>query len=278
VGNVNYFSRFLKLSDSRSAAQDKLRNSSVALLGLGGAGANVLKLLTGLGIGSIVAVDYDRVELSNLNRQFFYRESDIGRLKTEAANEIVKQANSNINFRTIDKKLCSPDDVANVIKGTDLVISTIDEPNFLALRRVNRACINEKIPCIFGVMQVTRGRVFSVIPYETGCFDCLHVYYHKTDPLFVDQFRGFHESNFQHLHIAFGPDIFSLCGRVVNEAVRILVGHMAPSTHANQVEIDFETGQSSVVRSWPRYPEECPTCGTGSEEQWPAFSAYTEPL
>ena len=278
IGNVNYFTHFLRLTDSRSQFQDKLAAARVCLLGLGGAGSNILKLLVGLGVGEIRAVDYDRVEISNLNRQFFYSEADIGRLKTEAAARTVSQMNSCVKLETINQKLTSSDQIADLIRGSDLVISTIDEPHFLALRRVNRACVKERIKCLFGVMQITRGRVFSIDPFQSGCFDCLNVHYHKIDPLFVDQFRGFHESNFKHQHIAFGPDIYVLCGRMANEAARIITGHMEPFSFGKQVEIDFKTGKSYVLRTWPRYPEECPTCGSGTEDQWPAFSFYEEPL
>jgi molybdopterin/thiamine biosynthesis adenylyltransferase len=277
VANVSYFSHFQRMEDRRGEHQDRLARARVTLLGLGGAGSTVLKLLLGMGVGDITAVDYDRVELSNLNRQFFYREKDVGKLKTEAAREVVAEMSSGAAFRAVERRIDSYRDVVDLAEGRDLLISTIDEPQFLALRRVNKGAVVAGTTALFAAMQVTRGRVFTVVPGETGCFDCLHLYYHKNDALFVDQFRGFHSAKFVAPHLAFAPNVFLLCGRMATEAARLLTGYSPPTTLGQQAEIDFETGETRTLMSWPRY-DECPTCGTGVESDWPAFTYYDAPV
>ena len=272
VGNVNYFSHYAGLSDNREDYQRVLEGSKVALFGLGGAGSNILAVLAATGIGQIVAVDYDRVERTNLNRQYLYREADIGSLKTEAASEIMATINSDLAFSTVTQKITSASEAFEIIQGMDLVICAIDEPPFLAQRIVNRASVRAGVPCVFAAMQVTRARVFSVVPKESGCFDCLNIHYALNDPQFTQQFQGFHQTNFDPPTIAFAPNIIQLCGAVAAEAV--LTGYQSPITAGTQFELDFEAGTGHPLLSWPRYPEKCPTCGTGKEEDWVVFSYY----
>jgi molybdopterin-synthase adenylyltransferase len=271
--NVNYFSHYARLNTSRELLQDKLLDSKVVLLGLGGGGSTILQLLVGLGVNNITAVDYDVVEQSNLNRQFLYRNRDIGKLKTQVASEFVAEINPNAKHEFINKKINCYLDLVPIINGKDLVISTIDEPQFLAFRRVNKACVVSGIPCIFGGVQITRGRLFSVHPKQSGCLDCLHIYYEKSDPLYAEQLKGFHDAEFKSPSMAFGPNIFAICSKVAEEAVRVLTSYLPPISFAHQYEIDFETGNWHELNSWPRYSE-CPTCGTGTISDWPSLSYY----
>lgn len=278
AGNINYFSHFAGLAGDRAAPQDALRSAKVVLLGLGGAGSNLLPLLLACGFGEVLAVDYDRVELSNLNRQFLYREQDIGRYKTEAAESIVAALNSSVRFSTLTMKVTSAEALRPVVRGATLVLCAIDEPPFQAQRRVNYACIKEGVACVYALSQVTSGRVFSILPERSGCFDCLNIHYSKHDAAFVQQFRGFHETNFDAPTLAFAPNLMRLCGVAVAEAVRIVTGYTPPQSIGVQLELGFESGEQTPLTTWPRYPSECPTCGTGREEDWPIFALYPEPL
>ncbi|HEV8632811.1 MAG TPA: ThiF family adenylyltransferase [Chloroflexota bacterium] len=273
VGNVNYFRHFAGLDGDRAAPQDALRASKVVLLGLGGGGSSILPLLAAAGIGKIVAVDYDRVEPSNLNRQFLYRQADVGSLKTETAERMMAAMNSTIDFSTVTMKVESAEDVRPLIHDADLVVCAIDEPPFLAQRRVNYACVKEGVSCLYGFSQVTSGRLFSVVPGRSGCVDCLNIYYSLHDPLFVLQFEGFHKSDFRGPTIAFAPHIVRLAGMIAAEAVRLLTRYTEPQSIAQQIEFDFESGAVTALTAWPRY-EECPTCGSGREADWPIFALY----
>ncbi len=274
VGNVNYFSYYGRLGEKRGRIQDILRHARVVLLGLGGAGSNILPLLAASGIGTIVAVDYDRVELSNLNRQFLYTEQDIVKLKTDGASRIISQINSTINFSTITQKIEAAEDVQPIIRGADLVICAIDEPPFLAQRRVNYASVKENVPCLYGFTQLTHGRLFTVLPHQTGCFDCLHIHYDQGDPIFQKQLQGFFAANFVAPTISFVPQIAKLCAIIADEAVRLLTKYTAPQTIATQLEVDYELNTVQALTSWPRYEQQCPTCGSGREEDFPGNDAY----
>jgi molybdopterin-synthase adenylyltransferase len=272
--NLNYFKRFTHLGMSARDVHDSLRASRVVLLGLGGGGSTILPILAATGVGEIVGVDYDCVERGNLNRQYLYRESDIGSYKTEAAARAMAAINSDVRFTTVTARIDSADDVTPLIQDADLVVCAIDEPPFLAQRRVNRACVRAGVTCVYGFSQVTRGRVFSVLPGESGCIDCLNVHYSLKDPLFVKQFRGFHASGFAPPTMGFSPDIVRLAGMIVVEVVRVLTGYAPSKSVATQFEVDFEEDTAYPLLDWPRYPDDCPTCGAGEEARWPIFNAY----
>jgi hypothetical protein len=116
--------------------------------------------------------------------------------------------------------------------------------------------------------------VFTVHPGRSGCFDCLNIHYSRKDPLFVKQFRGFQDANFPHQTMGFAPDIARLAGLMVIEAVRLLTGYAAPKSVATQFEFDFEADAAYSLLDWPRMSDDCPTCGSGSEADWPIFAAY----
>lgn len=221
-----------------------------------------------------MAIDYDRVEKSNLNRQLLYRESDVGDLKTAAAARSLKAMSSSCELQVINQRIEAAEDLHGIVDNADLVVCAIDEPPFLAQRRVNLACVRAGVPCLYAVSQITRGRLFSVLPYESGCFDCLNIHYTIEDPLFVPQFAGFQRLDFDPPTIAFAPDIFRLCGAVAHEAVWLLTGFAPPQTVGTQFEVDFESGRAYPLLGWPRQPEHCPTCGAGREEDWEVFSLY----
>lgn len=274
--NVNYFSRFSGLRHDRYAPQRKLNESRILLLGLGGGGSNILTLLSGLGPKEIRIVDHDQVEESNLGRQFLYRESNIGQSKVEAAAQALRDMNSDINVIPVEKRIDSVEDVERLSEGADLVIAAIDEPPFVAQRIVNKAIVRMGIPCVFGASQVTRGRVYSVVPGTTGCFDCLNVHYTQRYPQFVSQFSAFRDVHFDPPSIAYGPAIFMLTAAIVDEAVRVLTNYQAPRSLGTQFEIDYENASAFTHPSWPRLQAECPTCGDGDTNDWEIFSHYTQ--
>ncbi|WP_100332623.1 ThiF family adenylyltransferase [Bacillus xiapuensis] len=272
--NVNYFSRFIGTNGNRFNPQKKINETTILLLGLGGGGSNILTLLSGLGPKKIIIVDYDNVEESNLGRQLLYKESDIGSPKCEAAARAISQMNSQLEIEAHNQKIKTPDDVLKLIDGVDLVICAIDEPPFVAQRIVNQAIVKANVPCVFGASQVSRGRVFTVIPGKTGCFDCLNLHYSMNDPQFIEQFVAFREINFSPPTIAYAPAIFQLTAAIVDEAVRVITGYVEPRSLSTQYEINFEDASSFTHPSWHRYADECPTCGKGSIEDWEIFQYY----
>ncbi|WP_103061681.1 ThiF family adenylyltransferase [Actinomyces qiguomingii] len=272
--NVEYFAAVP--GNSTNNAEQYQRNimaSHVLLLGGGGGGSNIATLLAGVGFGEMTIVDYDVVEESNLGRQFLYRSDELGNSKVQSAKKAIEAMNPYIAVHAVDKMISSAEDLTGVMKGADIVICALDEPPFLAQRRVNKAIVDADLPCVFGATQVTHGRVFTVVPKKTGCFDCLHLYYSKNDPLFDSQFKGFHNAEFAPPTIAYGPAIWNVALTMVDEAVRVLTGYTEPMTLGRQYELDYLSYSAFSHDPWPK-DSECPTCGDGEYGRWPALSQY----
>ena len=79
------YSRQIILNEVGPEGQQKLKKASVLIIGIGGLGSSVIQYLNAAGIGKIGIVDYDKVELSNLNRQLIYKKSDLGKSKVDVA-------------------------------------------------------------------------------------------------------------------------------------------------------------------------------------------------
>lgn len=274
IPNINYFSRFIDAHGDRFQVQKKISDTRIILLGLGGGGSNILALLAGLGPKSITIVDYDRVEAGNLGRQFLYREGDIGKKKVAVAKNAVEKMNSEIEIKAFDKKIVTVEDVLELLNDVDIVVCAIDEPPFIIHRIVNEAIVKAKIPCVFGASQVSRGRVYTVLPGVTGCFDCLNIQFSKNDPKFIEQFVGFRNIHFAPPSIAYGPGIFQLVAGIVDELVRVITNYAPPRSLGTQYEINYEDGSSFCHPSWPRFAAECPTCGEGHYDDWEIFQYY----
>ena len=105
---LEYFGELVAGGESRAACQARLREARVVVIGLGGLGAWALWAFAAAGVGELVGVDGDVVELSNLNRQTLYRERDLGRPKALATARTLADFNSSIRFEAIDRRLEDP--------------------------------------------------------------------------------------------------------------------------------------------------------------------------
>lgn len=104
----------------------RLQSASVGIAGLGGIGSNVAVQLTRLGIGRLHLADYDRVELSNLNRQN-YRLCDVGRPKTDALTEQLQQINPYLYYEPHFLKL-TPQNIPVIFSGCQIICEAFDDP------------------------------------------------------------------------------------------------------------------------------------------------------
>jgi molybdopterin/thiamine biosynthesis adenylyltransferase/rhodanese-related sulfurtransferase len=107
------------------AGQARFRAASVLVIGAGGLGSAVLQYLCAAGLGRLIIVDHDRVEVSNLHRQPIYRMSDVGNLKAEAAREALAGANPEVNIESVCERL-TPANVARLVADADLVVDAAD--------------------------------------------------------------------------------------------------------------------------------------------------------
>lgn len=128
-----------------SEIHTKLKNAKVGIAGLGGLGSNIAAMLARSGIGNLHIVDFDKVDLSNLNRQNYYI-SDLGRYKTEATAKILKSINPylNITYETIK---IDENNAADVFKNVDIVCEAFDkaENKAILINTLFETCKDKKI-------------------------------------------------------------------------------------------------------------------------------------
>lgn len=147
--------------------QKKLEKSTVAVIGLGALGSSVSEMLVRAGIKNLILIDRDIIELSNLQRQSLYLESDINKLKAVVAKERLLQIDSKSNIKSYSEDL----DFSNIgLIKSDLVLDCTD--NFETRFLINDFCLSKNIPWIYSAVVGSKGMIFNIIPGE-ACFSCI---------------------------------------------------------------------------------------------------------
>jgi molybdopterin/thiamine biosynthesis adenylyltransferase len=247
-------------SDSEPAAEyhRRIRTARVALLGVGGLGSWAAYALACCGVGELVLVDGDRVEESNFNRQILYRESDIGRVKVEAAAEALAAFNSSCALTPVARRLEGVDAIAEVIDGSDFVVNAADWPAHDIERWTNAACFAARVPFITMSHAPPVARVGPMyVPGETGCYACQEESYRATHPLYdelVEQHRG-RPSPAPTL----GPVCAFIGGQVALEVLHQVTGLVPPATLGAAHIYDLRT--MAVTREAVPRLAGCTVCG-----------------
>jgi adenylyltransferase/sulfurtransferase len=161
------YQRQILLDEFGTAAQEKLFQSKVLVVGAGGLGCPALQYLSAAGVGTIGIVDFDVVELTNLQRQTLYSVEDIGKSKAPTAAEKLKAFNPDILFHIYTIKLDSKN-ALELIRDYDLVIDGTD--NFATRYLVNDACVLLNKPLVYGAVLRFEGQVgvFNLADKDTN--------------------------------------------------------------------------------------------------------------
>ncbi|MEQ4301646.1 ThiF family adenylyltransferase [Plantactinospora sp. B6F1] len=156
-------------------AQLRLRDASVLVLGLGGTGATAAWALAASGVGRLHCVDADVVELSNLNRQMLYTESDVGRAKVDVAVERLRRFNSDIAVTGERLRVTAPEDLTKLLVGCDVLALCADEPRGADGIRAwtNRACAAAGVPWVGAGYNGPLVTVGTFTPGGGACYECL---------------------------------------------------------------------------------------------------------
>lgn len=187
-------------------AFNKIRHSKVLVVGAGGIGCELLKNLVLVGFGNIEIIDLDTIDLSNLNRQFLFRKTDIKKSKALVASAFAHQFNpgpgpsqnssvdgpgstggvavdagKGVNIKARHGNIKEPENDVEWMKGFDLVMSALD--NMDARRHVNRLCVSAGVPLIESGTQGYLGQVTPMQKDRTECYDCVSKPTPKTFPV-----------------------------------------------------------------------------------------------
>jgi sulfur-carrier protein adenylyltransferase/sulfurtransferase len=168
---VARYSRHLLLPEVGMEGQLKLKKASIVLIGAGGLGAPLGLYLAAAGIGRIGIVDFDEVDVSNLQRQIIHGTSDLGRKKLDFAADKMQDINPHLKIDKYDVALNS-ENALEILRDYDIVIDGTD--NFPTRYLVNDACVLLKKPNVYGSIFRFEGQA-TVFAYEDGpCYRCLY--------------------------------------------------------------------------------------------------------
>lgn len=165
------YSRHMTLPEFGREGQEKLKASSVLVVGAGGLGSPVSMYLAAAGVGRIGMVDFDRVEASNLQRQLLYGSSDVGRPKLAAARERIRDLNPHVEVTPHETRLTS-DNALEIIDEYDIVADGTD--NFPTRYLVNDACVLTGTPNVYASIFRFEGQVSIFATPEGPCYRCLY--------------------------------------------------------------------------------------------------------
>jgi molybdopterin-synthase adenylyltransferase len=217
--------------------QRKLEDMSVVILGCGGVGSNTLLQLAAAGVGRITVVEFDRVELSNLNRSSLFTDGDVGRLKAEVIRDRAWNPDVSVDVRElrIDSQI---DMDAIVSPGYDFAILAADKPYYRINQWFNRSCIRFGVPSSSaGCSQRSAAIGPITVPGVTACFACQRYDASPLDrgPTFIER------ANAKRVAAAFGPVLSTVSGIHAHEVIMFLAGAKKSQLLGNQLVIEFET-------------------------------------
>ena len=159
------YSRHLILPEVGPEGQKKIRSARVLCVGAGGLGSPITMYLAAAGVGTLGLVDFDAVELSNLQRQILHATDDVGRLKTESAGETLRSLNPNVEVILHTARL-DPRNALEIIGPYDIVVDGTD--NFPTRYLTNDACVLLGKPNIYGSIFRFEGQASVFAPHLGG--------------------------------------------------------------------------------------------------------------
>ena len=168
---IERYSRHIILPEVGGEGQSHLLESKVLLVGAGGLGSPAAFYLAAAGIGNMGIIDFDTVDLSNLQRQIIHNTERIGMLKTESAKKTITALNPDVNVTVFNEKLCS-ENILSLFEGYDYILDGTD--NFATRYLINDACVMMGKTNIHGSIFRFEGQVTIFKSDEGPCYRCLY--------------------------------------------------------------------------------------------------------
>ncbi len=169
---VTRYARHFVIPEVGEKGQAKLLDSKVLLLGAGALGSPSALYLAAAGVGTIGLVDFDVVDLSNLQRQIIHAADRVGTPKTESAQKSINALNPGIKVIRHDVRLTS-ENAMDIVKDYDVIVNCGD--NFPARYLINDACVLAKKPLVDGAIYRFEGNATVFYPAKAGpCYRCLY--------------------------------------------------------------------------------------------------------
>lgn len=167
------YSRQMMLPEIDATGQEALLNAHVLIIGMGGLGSAASLYLASAGVGQLTIVDFDTVDLSNLQRQILYVTDDIGRPKVEAAEARLKATNPDVVINASNQQL-EGNDLLEQVAGASVVVDCCD--NFQTRFAINRACQQAGKPLVSAAAIRFEAQISVFVPGDpdSPCYRCLY--------------------------------------------------------------------------------------------------------
>ena len=166
------YSRHIILKEVGAKGQRKLLNSRVLVIGTGGLGAPAAMFLAAAGVGTIGLVDFDAVELSNLQRQIIHLTKDVGKPKVISGKETINEMNPDVDVVTYQEGVSSAN-ILDIIKDRDYDFIIDGTDNFPAKFLINDACVLAGKPFSHAGIIRFQGQTLTFLPGQGPCYRCI---------------------------------------------------------------------------------------------------------
>ena len=251
------YSRHLLLPNLTVIGQRRLKAARVLIVGAGGLGSPVALYLAAAGVGQLGLVDFDAVDITNLQRQLLHGTRDVGRAKLDSAHDRLSDVNPNVHLELYPERLTSAN-ALEIMGDYDLVVDGTD--NFATRYLTNDACVILGIPNVYGSVYRFEGQA-SVFAADSGpCYRCL--FREPPPPGLVP-------------NCAEGGVLGVLPGIVgtiqATEAIKLLIGIGEPLVGRLLLVDALTSGFRTIsIRKDP----ECPACGTREIRELIDYDAF----
>jgi adenylyltransferase/sulfurtransferase len=168
---IQRYSRHLIMPEVGMEGQQKLKAARVLCVGTGGLGSPLALYLTAAGVGTLGIVDFDVVDVTNLQRQIIHSTADVGRKKLDSAGEKLKAINPHINICKFETRLSS-ENALEIFRDFDIIADGTD--NFPTRYLVNDACVLTGKPNVYGSIFRFEGQASVFATEEGPCYRCLY--------------------------------------------------------------------------------------------------------
>ncbi|MDE6299140.1 MAG: HesA/MoeB/ThiF family protein [Muribaculaceae bacterium] len=155
------YSRLAAVEEIGKEGVRRLSEATVAIVGCGALGSMVAMQLAASGIGSLRLIDFDSIDISNLQRQLFFQTSEAGLKKVEILRERILALNPSVNVAFVETLLTERNG-KSIIDGVDVVVEATDNPS--SMSAIDRICEENSIPCIMAGVNGFFGQVLSCLP------------------------------------------------------------------------------------------------------------------
>ncbi len=169
---IERYSRHIILQQVGGKGQEKILNGKVLIIGTGGLGAPAAMYLAAAGVGKIGLVDFDVVDLSNLQRQIIHQTQDVGKKKIESGKETIEAMNPDVEVHTYNEMVNS-NNIRDIIRDQDYDFIIDGTDNFPAKFLINDACVFEKKPFSHAGIIRFQGQLMTYVPGQGPCYRCV---------------------------------------------------------------------------------------------------------